>query len=404
MYATKVEQGPYVGSPARVGAMALVLMMAGNTSQGVLFGLPPPLIPGMVSHYGADGLFVAQMLFAIASLGLLVASIVSGGVIRLFGVRATLVWSSILFGVAGTVPWFTSDEVVLLGTRLVAGAGAGLMSTAATVVLAHCYAGAARSRMLGYQVTVGSLAGLASLALGAILVGPFGWHLPFVLYGLCGLVFLVSALFGTPAVPKPDAMEAGFVEAFRVVWPVCLAGLLLMMVVMMMAPNLPVILTAAGHTSPLFISALIALGSASGAVGGVVFGRIQARLGVPQTFAFGLLLFAAGMVLIGSGAGMTVVGIGIASWGLGYGLFLPHVWGCVTGLVREPLRGHTVGLLTASLFLGGFIFPAVFGFFDRMFGLEGAFEALGVLCACAAAVALLARRSRVSSGQYAASV
>jgi hypothetical protein len=53
------------------------------------------------------------------------------------------------------------------------GGACGLLATACTMLLTHFYSGAARSRALGFQTSLGSITGLAALLIGGFSVQAF---------------------------------------------------------------------------------------------------------------------------------------------------------------------------------------------------------------------------------------
>ena len=390
------------GPQAKVGAIPFIVMMAGLASQSLLFSLPPPLLPAMAQTYGANGPFITQMVFAVASLGLMITSIISGLLVRALGVRGLLIISSALYGLAGLIPWLTADTTILLLSRLLAGGGCGLLTTGCTMLLAHCYSGSARSRALGYQTALGSITGLVALLIAGSTVGSLGWHPAFLLYGLFGLPIMLLAIVGVAPVPLPaQSAERGMGEAFANIWPICVAACLLMMVPLLVGSETPFVLTTIGVTSPLIQSGVISMVTIMSAVSGTLFGSVQTTLGVQRTFAVSLVLSAAGLVLVALAGNAWIAGIGCALFGLGLGMFIPHLWVLATTLVPERTRGHAIGLLTTSMFLGGFLYPFLFGAVQKLFGLGGGIVAIAVVLTLTAIAIMMARRTRLAGGAVA---
>ncbi|MGI4942085.1 MAG: MFS transporter [Janthinobacterium lividum] len=385
------------GVQGSVGVMPILVMMSGLASQSLLFSLPPPLLPVMAGDFGANGGFITQMLMAVASLGLMITSIVSGAAVRAVGVRGILIVSAAIYGLAGIVPFATANPTLLLVSRLFVGGACGLFTTGCTMLLSHSYVGTARARALGYQTSIGSVLGLIVLVIAGASVKSVGWHPAFLLYGVFALPLVLFALVGVPAVPlPPGGNQPGFAEAFGRIWPILVAACLLMMVPILVGGEVPFILAAVGVTVPLIQSAVISMITIMAAVGGALFGSIQTRLGVRRTFAAALLVAALGFALIGFAANAWVAALGCAFYGIGLGLYIPHLWVLATSLVSERIRGHAIGLLTTSMFLGGFLYPFLFGPLQKAVGLGGAFEVVALLLAIAAIGMLMARRARLA--------
>ncbi len=390
----KKEKPSFLESP--VTPAAFIVMMSGLASQSLLFSLPPPLLPAMARNFGAQGPFIAQMVFALASLGLMVTSVASGAILHALGVRKLLIVAALTYGAAGIVPWATSDVTLLLASRLFAGGGCGLLTTGCTVLLAHSYSGAGRSRALGWQTSLGSMTGLAALLLAGASVQSFGWHPAFLLYAAFALPVLLLSVAGVRPIELPShADKGGMTGALSRVWPVCVAGCLLMMVPLMVGSDVPFILAAIGVGAPLTHAVVLAMVTVFSAAGGVLFGPVQLRAGGRRTFALSLLCAAAGMALIGLANAAWMAGAGCALVGLGLGMYIPHLWVQATTLVPEAMRGHAVGLLTTSMFLGGFLYPFAVGGLQALFGLGGALASIAVLLVLGAGAVFLVRKEAV---------
>jgi MFS family permease len=379
------------------GHLAFIVMMSSQAAQSLLFGLTPALLPAMSTNFGANGQFIAQMVSALAALGLMITSIFSGQAARILGVRRLVILAALVFGAAGLVPAMSASVTVLLGSRLLAGGAAGLLTTGCALLLAHTYSGTARSKAMGYQTALGSVIGLVGLVGAGALVGPFGWQLPFLVYGIFALPVAALAFVGVPDIRlQTSASGQGLGRALVLIWPVCAAGCLLMMVPLCIGSNVPFVLTGIGVTAPLTQSVIIAGTTVMSAVGGSVFGKVQGRLGVKRTFAVALLLTAAGMGCIGLAATGWMVGLGCVLAGIAVGFYVPHLVVLSTTLVPEAMRGHSVGLLTTSFFLGGFLYPFLVGALQKLFGLSGALQVIAALLALGSVAVLFSRRTRLN--------
>ena len=372
----------------RPGVAALIVMMAALASQSMLFAVPPPLLPAMAGQLGSHGPFIAQMVMASASLGLMLTSVASGPAVRAVGLRRMLILAALLYGGSGMVPAFTADAALILASRVVAGGGCALLTTACTLLLAHCLHGEARSKALGFQTAAGSLAGLASLGVAGATVTTFGWHAPFLIYGVFAAAVALLAVVGVPEVELARAVRGqGFATVLQRIWPLCVAGCLLMMIPMIAGSQTPFLLNAIGVVRPIEQSVVIGMVTLCSMTSATAFGVVQARLGVPRTFGVGLACAAAGMACLGLAGTALVAGLGCALIGVGVGFYVPHLWTMATGLVSEALRGHAIGLLNTSMFLGGFGYPFLVSGLQRHLGLPGAMD---VIAAFVAVWALLA--------------
>lgn len=396
---TDVATGPVVVVSVEMGAVPTIVMMSGLVFQALLFSLPPPLLPLMAESLGADGAFITQMFFAIASLGLMITAICSGAIVRWMGVRPTIILASVIYGASGIIPLLTADPSLLLGSRLLLGGGCGLLTTGCTLLLFYRYSGAARNRALGYQWAISSASGLAAVLIAGASVGAFGWHSPFLVYGLFALPILLLTILGVPAIPLA-AETAGhtLAKTLSLTWPFCLAGCMLMMVPLLVGSQTPFVLVAIGETSPLVQSVVVAMATLLASGGSALFSRVQTKLGVRQTFAAALLCTAIGVALLGVAPSAWVAGVACALMGLGIGLYIPHLWVLPTTLESPSMQAHAIGLLNTSMYLGGFLYPILMGALQKAVGIKGSLAAVGALLALTSAGILMARRTRLADG------
>lgn len=396
---TDVASGRVAAVPVEMGAMPIIVMMSGLVWQALLFSLPPPLLPKMAQSLGADGAFFSRMFFTIASLGLMITSICSGAIVRRLGVRPMIILASVIYGVSGIVPFLTADRSLLLGSRLLLGAGCGLLTTGCTLLLSYRYSGAARNRALGYQWAISSASGLAALLIAGASVGAFGWHLPFLAYGLFALPILLLSVLGVPTIPLA-AEKAGhtLAKTLSLTWPICIAGCMLMMMPLLFGSETPFVLVGIGQTAPLVQTVVLAMATIFASVGSLLFSRVQGGLGVRQTFFAAILGTAIGAVLLGVAPSAWVAGVACAIAGLGIGLYIPHLWVLPTTLESPSMQAHAIGLLNTSMYLGGFLYPILMGGLQKAFGINGALVAVGALLALASAGILMAPRTRLADG------
>jgi len=380
--------------------MVFAIVMAGLVSQGLIFSLPSPVMPLMAAAFGAArGPLLAQMLFTLPSLGLMVVGLISGWLLDLAGLRRTLAASLIVYGGMGSIPLVTSSIPLLLVSRLLMGGGCAALSTSCTVLLVRSYSAESRDRILGYQTAVASVIGIVSLVVAGSISGPLGWHAPFAIYGLTSACLLVFVLVAVPARPMhakstvtTEIATVGTLTVLKLLGTVYVAAALLCIVPIMTGGSLPFTLIHRGVTDSLGQSLVISLSTVTSAVSGFAFGRLYQRIGPRSTFTAGLTLAGVGMIMIGvcPSALLTTVGVGLE--GLGLGLFMPHLWTVTATSLPDQLRGRGLGFLSTALFLGAFLSPFVIGALNHAFRSAGGFTAYGAAMLVAVAATFVAKR------------
>ncbi|KRE55774.1 hypothetical protein ASG70_09760 [Phycicoccus sp. Soil748] len=127
--------------------------------QGAL-GLGPTAITWVVNAY------------VLAFGGLL---LLSGRAADLFGRRRMFVAGSALFTVGSLLAAFAPNAGLLMGGRIIQGAGAAALSPAAMSLLLLTYPGTARARAMSIWGAASALGGATGVMAGGLLVGTFGW-------------------------------------------------------------------------------------------------------------------------------------------------------------------------------------------------------------------------------------
>lgn len=106
--------------------------------------------------------------------------LLSGRAADLFGRRRLFVAGSALFTIGTLVAAFAADPGLLVGGRIVQGAGAAALSPAAMSLLLLTYPGQQRARAMSIWGAASALGGASGVMAGGVLVGAFGWSSVFL--------------------------------------------------------------------------------------------------------------------------------------------------------------------------------------------------------------------------------
>ena len=110
-------------------------------------------------------------------------------------------------GLMGLVPFFNIHSYpIILGSRLLLGAGYGLYNSQAISMISVWYEGETRAQMLGWRAAAEQIGQACTLFLAGLLLTVSGWHASFLVYALA---FVVLIFFGMRV---PDDSEVESVE------------------------------------------------------------------------------------------------------------------------------------------------------------------------------------------------
>jgi EmrB/QacA subfamily drug resistance transporter len=115
--------------------------------------------------------------YVLAFGGLLV---LSGRVADLFGRRRMFIGGSALFTLGTLLAAAASNQWMLLGGRVIQGAGAAALSPAAMSLLLLTFPGPSRARAMSLWGAASAIGGATGVFLGGMLTGAFGWQAVFL--------------------------------------------------------------------------------------------------------------------------------------------------------------------------------------------------------------------------------
>jgi MFS family permease len=382
-----VAASPAEERPWRRAALVLPLLSSGAL-MALMYTALSSVLSEMALHLGpaGEGAFLAQMFMTLPSAGMMLGGLVSAWAVGRFGARWLLLASLALFGLCGTTGLWSVGSQTLLVSRLFLGLAAAGIATSATTLLAENFEEVARRKLIGYQSSLGAVAGLASTLLAGIVGAHMGWRAPFSFYAVAW-VLLVSAFVGLPRrQPRPASVPDNGVSSsvglpWRSLAPVYLMCVPLYAAVFMTTAQVPFLLHDDGVSDPVVQSWVLAMAALLNAVGASQYGRIRSRIGAGCTFALSLGLMAVGQAVLGLSHIPLLSGLGCAVAGIGAGLAVPHVPNMVLERVQGHARGRALGLMYTALYLGSFCNPVFVAPLAAWLGRHGALlVSAGLLC------------------------
>jgi predicted MFS family arabinose efflux permease len=379
-----------MAAPRRAGsAQGIVLLMAAIMPIMAITSLVP-VLPLLLREFADVQGSAALVSIALTVPALCVAlfSPLAGWLSDKTGRKRLLVATLAAYAIAGIIPWFLTDLIAIIATRVVLGIMEATIMTVATAMIADYFEGEQRERWIAMQVGVGSMAAIVLVAIGGALGEIFGSRGPFLLYLLGFVVALLAALVLFE--PERHAGQEPATQAargvMREVWPLALitfgVGMLFYVLIVQIGP----ILEVSGEIGPSQVGLAAAAVNAGVMAGSILFKLSKRRAG-PGVLSAGLAVAALGY----AGAGLSEGFFAVTAFGtigtMGAGILLPNMMAWTLAKLAPEVRGRGTGLWTGSFFLAQFVSPLAFGVVAEQVG--GVGNALLAIAAFSGAAGLL---------------
>jgi MFS family permease len=384
-------------------ALLFATLMLGLMAPPLVFTAFAPALPQMARDLGQHGEFVAQMSMALASLGVMLGSLLSGWILEKTGARATMLTGLLAYGAAGAGGLVLRDATLLLATRFVIGFAAACILTTCVWGISAEYRAERRARVLGIATALSQMASFSGIVVGGYLAQRGGWPLSFVTYPVFGAAgFLLT--IGSLRQVRPEAAAPGqrTPPFFKRLLPFYLLTVFLFTVIFMAYTQFVFLLDENGIKSPQTRSLIMGNIMVLATLTSFGYGPVQRWLKVRGTFALALFSMAFALAAIGWATSAAVAVLGAGLIGIHIGLLQPYLYHALTERTDPFTRSRAIGLLGAFTYLGGFLNPVVFAPLGRMIGLRNVFFLVALvmaILALAAVATLLRSRNALGAGR-----
>ena len=386
---------------ASKGLMLKVGLLSISITMGTQMAIAPAL-PEIMASFPEKTTTQVETLTTVQSITGLVFVLLCPLVASFLGKKRTVMLGLLVAGISGIVPILAGmfsglgmDNILVFRivwlSRLVFGAGVGLVCGLAVSMIGDFFEGDERATLLGIRTSMETLGQVATTALAGVLLG-LGWQWPFAVYAI---IFVLLALFamGVPAdeptagkkAPAGTTSEPQFVPASVLV--ICALNFLFMTCYSGINVRIPSIMTEGGFGTSSQSSLVISTLAISGLLCGLAFGKVFGVLR-GKTPALGAGLLALGCFLGGIAGSLPVMFASGILCGLAYPLFISYIMDRVTETAPKSSVMLCTSVAISSGFLAAFFSPYVLSWVGRVAGeaAAGPFVPYAILMAGIAAL------------------
>ncbi|MFK4639440.1 MFS transporter [Paenarthrobacter histidinolovorans] len=331
-------------------------------------------LPELARAFPKESQASIQSFMTIGAAAIIVCTLLAGGLAGKIGKRRLTLIGIAIITVAGMGPLVfipMENFGALLLSRLVVGAGMGLLQPLSSSVIADFFHGRDRENMLGWQSSaVGAGSVVWTLIVGAFML--WDWKAAFFVYAF-GLVSLILVARYVPEPPKhalPDVPEAPQAKAprwYRLSGDVWIAALLMLVFnigFQTLFVAMPLAFVAEKHLiEPPAVSLIMTSFGMASVAAGIVFGFIMRRLG-NWTGAVAAATVSLALIVCANASSAPLGYTAAIVAGLGFGTFMPF---CIT-TTNNRATPETSAMATAILFTGAAIGTAITPYNFEAFG------------------------------------
>lgn len=317
-----------------------------------------PALNAISAQFSAAPAMLIQMVVSLPSLLMVLVAIPFSAISNRLSMRAICLIGLILYTVGGVWGAWADDIYTLMVTRIVIGAGSGLLMPMSVGLLSYFFAKEEQHKLNGYIVILTSVISIVSMVLVGWLAA-ISWRLVFFVY-LFGLPCIWLTIRYIPATVLKSAQNRVSLGLIKKIWPYAVGIFVMMILYFSMLNNFSMIATQEGSIAPAYIGAVMSVQTVASLLTGVYMDRLKRLFGAGVKYAIWIFALG-GLTLLCFPSNVLVMSVGLASFGIGLamGVGMFNSQACVVCERDESLSAMSVISLTRCL--GQFGSPLLLG-------------------------------------------
>lgn len=325
-----------------------------------------PSLPQMnvVFNHIPNAEFIIKLVLTLPSLFIAFAAPFAGYIIDRLGRKKLLLFSLLLYALAGTSGLYLNNLfTILIGRALLGVSVAGIMTTATTLI-ADYYTGTERHKMMGLQGAFMGFGGVVFICFGGCLAD-ISWRMPFIVYAFSLIVFLLvlKFIYEPKRIIKDTQNNARKISTkirfSKKVYILYFVGFIGFIFYFMIPVEIPFLLNDLGSISNTKIGYSISISILAGAIVALNYSRLKIKLSYPVIYTIIFCLMCIGFLIISFSKSYLLILTGLMIQGAGFGILMPNTNSWIVALAPKHLRGRLIGNLSTAVYLGQFLSPVL---------------------------------------------
>jgi MFS family permease len=304
--------------------------------------------------------FLVKLAFTMPALLTAIFAPLIGFMLDRWGRKPILIFSLILFGIAGSTGFVLNSLTGILISRAILGISVAGILIGFTTLIADYFTGVKLNQFMGYQGASIGMGGVVFLLISGYLAD-IGWRNPFLIH-LFAFVILLGLLF-TVDEPKMQARSESedFHEGgnfpFKTIGFIYSIAFISMLIYFVFPVQLPFYLTEKVGVNKTLVGLALSLQSLTAVAIALKYERIKSYLSFLAIFSFAFLLLGVNHLIAALTLNYALIVLGLLIGGLGLGVLPPNVNVWAVSITPSHMHGRIIGGLTTFLFLGQFLTP-----------------------------------------------
>jgi MFS family permease len=281
------------------------------------------------------------------------------GQLERFLSKKTILCIGIALSFVGILPAFFGDMTFILFTRVVFGAGYGIVFAYASSMIAYLFEGKERETIMGIKSSVGAAAGVVFQMLGGFLA-MYNWRYAFLAFLLVIPAFLII-LFWLPEPEAKTAQTAATGNRGKLsgnTWGLSIFNAYVNILQFSFMSTVAIVMIGGKIGNAAEAGMVLTIFTAGAFAAGLIYGPVTSRVFKKYTIALALAFVSASFIMmIGANTYTMFLLCGIV-FGLGFGTFNPDFVMKIVASADAP-ASVSIGVYLAFTGVGQFLSPIV---------------------------------------------
>ncbi len=338
----------------------------------------PPAFPKLAQALSVPpqnvGLLISVFTFPTVILGPIL-----GVIADRLGRKKILVFSLILFGIAGSTCGFVSNFELLLTLRFIQGIGAASLLPLCVTLIGDLYSEQTRMAAMGYNYSVSSMGTAVYPIIGGLLAA-IGWNYPFFLAVLAiPTALLVSSSLRVPRLQSELNLKEYFRNALKSISNRRFIGIFIgnlgTLIVFYGAfiPYIPIIIKDSFNGSTVTIGIILSIMTASITLASSQIGRLAKTFSELVLIQVSLLLYSLALVIVPFVQNIWLLLIPTVLFGIAFGLGFPSIQALTVRLAPKEYRAAVISVNWTVTGLGQTLGPVLMAVIFSNWGINSVF-------------------------------